>query len=1222
MKKKGLLLALALIMTGSLASWGQLYRATTVKTELPAKGDTCMIWDDYTYNGGTRTQNRTWLLMASQTSNTLQAYGYGASQTDQNAPKITDLKVNSGGLFIVGNDESGNYTFKSVLRDKYVSITSSQGAAYTLSDTPVGFTIVDGAKGDNTDLKNVWNIQDATAGTSFYWNGNYNSTATWENPHPYQFWSFEKIPSISVTYVCKSQSGDDLGTIVSTVEYGSKYAPKAPTISLYKYVSMDCDTDSVVGTEDKTINVVYAENFPFKTSKVADGATSFPTDASWYLMTIAAGKYYLSYTPGETAIPVVTTKTAITQAQDSDLWCFTGNPKDGFRIYNKAAGAGKILSSTTQNVAGSDNGGSTFPLLTDISAIDPATANTTWDVSNGYFTDGYYFAQHGIAANRMNYRKPNLAYWTGGADAGSTFTFKYVNVNNPNLQALQDLLATVKPILEKIANADEPGYPSTDAYTSLKDAYDQAMENYSETMGEDAAKDNYTPLKEAYDNFKAAPVSTTPVEWSLYKITNINGRGFIYYYPSVKKYPYTSAKLAMAKDADPKNMEWLLMPVTGTSNYYLYNVGRQRFVAPTVDNGPATTTNPWMFSANPTELVVTFNSTNNSFTFKTASKGTYMSISPSYDAPVIDYYADGDGGLPFTFDKLGTADETIKAQATKALHPVGLTDYSVAQGYQTTGRGNKNAVILRIGVIGNSTEKTMIDKFYATLKGKTATDVDNVKLYLTSKDNFNLLTDADKTLLGTAQINGNVATFTPEINEIGSETAYLWLTADVKSNAVFGDTIDATADSLTFLTMTTNQKGTVTMDGDNDPSFGMKIFGSQSFVYSPTQNGCYYYRIPAMTVAKDGSLIAACDMRYDSNADLGSHKIDIAVRRSTDNGLTWGPQTIIAVGDSTSDNAFGYGDPALVTVPSGKIVCLMAAGKNSFATGIKNIALTTSSDNGQNWDAAPTDLSEGLLTNELDNSMDLKNVYSTFVSSGKGLVTSKGRVMFAVDSKVGGSAAAETNYILYSDDNGDTWTLNKNLAYNNGNEAKLVEMNDGSIMISVRQNGKRGFNTSTDNGVTWGTQSQNTTLIGANCNADILYYSRSTEGADDVMLHTICNTTDNTRKNLKLYVSRDQGATWGGDIAIQGGAAGYSTMVKLSDGSVGIFFEDGSISSAYTLNFITIPATNIATAINNINADSKVNGEGNNVYYDLSGRRIAKPSKGLYITKGRKFIAK
>lgn len=66
----------------------------------------------------------------------------------------------------------------------------------------------------------------------------------------------------------------------------------------------------------------------------------------------------------------------------------------------------------------------------------------------------------------------------------------------------------------------------------------------------------------------------------------------------------------------------------------------------------------------------------------------------------------------------------------------------------------------------------------------------------------------------------------------------------------------------------------------NEPADGTKPFSSSS------QIGCNYYRIPAMITAKDGTVVASIDARYGGTND-SPNDIDIAVSYSTDNAQTW-----------------------------------------------------------------------------------------------------------------------------------------------------------------------------------------------------------------------------------------------------------------------------------------------------------------------------------------------
>ncbi len=61
----------------------------------------------------------------------------------------------------------------------------------------------------------------------------------------------------------------------------------------------------------------------------------------------------------------------------------------------------------------------------------------------------------------------------------------------------------------------------------------------------------------------------------------------------------------------------------------------------------------------------------------------------------------------------------------------------------------------------------------------------------------------------------------------------------------------------------------------------------QSEVFSSGANGYHTFRIPANVGTSDGTLLAFAEGRKNSSIDSGD--IDLVLRRSHDNGLTWGP---------------------------------------------------------------------------------------------------------------------------------------------------------------------------------------------------------------------------------------------------------------------------------------------------------------------------------------------
>ncbi|MCO4252508.1 sialidase family protein [Pseudarthrobacter raffinosi] len=88
--------------------------------------------------------------------------------------------------------------------------------------------------------------------------------------------------------------------------------------------------------------------------------------------------------------------------------------------------------------------------------------------------------------------------------------------------------------------------------------------------------------------------------------------------------------------------------------------------------------------------------------------------------------------------------------------------------------------------------------------------------------------------------------------------------------------------------------------------------------------GYRQYRIPALAVSRQGTLLAAYDGR--PNLDDLPNPMDLLLRRSTDSGRTWGDQHMVGTGGGLN----GYGDPSLlVDVDTGRIFMFHAAGTHA-----------------------------------------------------------------------------------------------------------------------------------------------------------------------------------------------------------------------------------------------------------------------------------------------------
>ena len=324
-------------------------------------------------------------------------------------------------------------------------------------------------------------------------------------------------------------------------------------------------------------------------------------------------------------------------------------------------------------------------------------------------------------------------------------------------------------------------------------------------------------------------------------------------------------------------------------------------------------------------------------------------------------------------------------------------------------------------------------------------------------------------------------------------------------------------------------------------------------LFHPGDYGSTNWRIPAICCLSDGSLLITCDKRKYNEGDL-PQDIDIVSRRSTDGGRTWSEPVTIVEGTGYKH---GYGDAALVECANGDVVCVFVGGNGLFASSQSDPIrsyVCRSTDGGRSW-SEPEDITSQLWGSQALNNICV-NYRASFFGSGNGLRLTRGdhagRIMFsAAMCRLNNNTL--DNFVVYSDDNGHTWQVSDR-AYSGGDEAKLMELVDGRVLISVRQSGDRGYNYSSDGGATWGTQGRWQCMSTNACNGDILRLSALDQnGRCNILLHSITNSMQ--REDVSIFVSYDEGETWQDPILLFDGPSVYSSITRMPNGGVGVFLE-------------------------------------------------------------------
>jgi len=321
-------------------------------------------------------------------------------------------------------------------------------------------------------------------------------------------------------------------------------------------------------------------------------------------------------------------------------------------------------------------------------------------------------------------------------------------------------------------------------------------------------------------------------------------------------------------------------------------------------------------------------------------------------------------------------------------------------------------------------------------------------------------------------------------------------------------------------------------------------------VYAAGEGGVHTYRIPALAVTRQGTLLAFAEARHDGPGDAGD--IDLVVRRSTDAGRTWSASTTV-----WDDDGNTCGNPApVVDAETGRVVLPMTwnhgrdlkrdiiAGRSGEP---RRAYVTTSDDDGLSWTPA----------RELPT---LRRPHWGWYATGPGNAIQigrgeyKGRIVVPANrSDRTGEGHFYRAHVICSDDAGESWFLG-GVAGPATNESAVAELGDGSLLLNMRSyagRNRRALSTSRDGGATWSAPELHDALVEPVCQGSMI---RSDAGPTSHLLFSNPDS-ETARERLTVRSSDDDGRTWRRAKVVYAGSAAYSSMAVLEDGSIGILFE-------------------------------------------------------------------
>lgn len=342
------------------------------------------------------------------------------------------------------------------------------------------------------------------------------------------------------------------------------------------------------------------------------------------------------------------------------------------------------------------------------------------------------------------------------------------------------------------------------------------------------------------------------------------------------------------------------------------------------------------------------------------------------------------------------------------------------------------------------------------------------------------------------------------------------------------------------------------------------------------------YRIPGLLLAANGDLLAIAERRNDGPGDIGNH--DIVMKRSSDQGRTWGEEQMIL-----DDENRVCTDLTLGRDRSGKLWIFFLKDKKRFV-------YLSSTDHGQTWQG-PVDIHSQVTRPEWDS---LKGKASDEEPAnpkgrmalwekgwdqrygcgpGKAVVQLKsGRIVVPARHREDSGKGRLRSYAhcFYSDDQGSTWKLGGTIGMNTS-ECQLQELADGRLMVISRNetaadspdNLRHLMALSSDGGETWGPVTRVEELITPRCHGSLERLTQAgTQDKNRLLFSSPASPIRQKehpygRYNLTVRLSYDEGQTWTAGRTLWPHPGSYSDMVVMDDLSVGYIYERAEKGSTH-----------------------------------------------------------
>ena len=384
----------------------------------------------------------------------------------------------------------------------------------------------------------------------------------------------------------------------------------------------------------------------------------------------------------------------------------------------------------------------------------------------------------------------------------------------------------------------------------------------------------------------------------------------------------------------------------------------------------------------------------------------------------------------------------------------------------------------------------------------------------------------------------------------------------------------------------------------------------QYLFYSPDEKGIPY-RIPAITTTANGYVFAINDYRPCGN-DIGFGEVDLVMRHSTKagkewDGVSWTSPVKIADGvgkEATETWLTGFGDPAIVADREHNEILVMSVCGNrvcwhgNYGAGtaenpenpnrMARLRIKYNEETGEWIAGEPEEVTYEIYPLFKDKN-GKAHVGSMFIGAGRIAQSSMIKVgeyyrLYCAVWAVETGSYRHHNYVLYSDDFGETWNLLGELGndFNDspapyGNEPKCEELPDGSVLLSSRKGYGRYYNVFHYSNFEKA-EGKWDGVVSTDVTGNLKFGRNDTNGEvlriGNILFQSV--PTGDSRSNVAVYyklLSNDPATytptelskNWT-KIEVSDRGSAYSSMCILPDGeTIGIFYEEepGGYSMVY-----------------------------------------------------------